>query len=134
MECSSFSSRAMSSSASSSPARYSSERAGTLQQRLQRGLQDRHRRLQFMGGVGEKLALLGERAMQAVEHRRHGLGQRRQFERVAGLFRRIQFPIGSRDRAALVASSASGRKLRRKPQTARRNRQKQQQPRQPPAM
>ena len=48
-----------------------------------------------MGRIGEKLALLGEGAMQSVEHRGHGLGQGRQFERVASFFRRIQFPIGS---------------------------------------
>ncbi len=65
-------------------------RARPLQQRLQRRLQDRHRRLQLVSGIGQKFALLGERTMQSVEHGSHGLRERREFSRVHGRFAGIR--------------------------------------------
>jgi hypothetical protein len=50
--------------------------ARTLQQRLQGGFQHRDRGLQFVRGIPHKFSLLGKRALEPLQHVRHGPGER----------------------------------------------------------
>ena len=84
----------------------------TLQQRLQGGLQHRHRRLQLVRGVSQKFPLLLEGVLQPSQHLGHRFGQGTQFLNLLRFFGRLKLPALGGDQGRLPRQSlqrATGR-------------------------